>query len=163
MQKENSDALLSLAIVLAHSGRPDEAEQTLASATRRFPDNYYMYYFQGKLLLQFANSDAGRSDLRESAKRSLQRSIQLNPEYADSYYQLSNAYMASAPKLAEQALHKCLQLDPNHIPAQYSLARLYVRTGRKAEGEALLARFKTQQRSEELQQQKQLRIEVAQN
>jgi protein O-GlcNAc transferase len=163
MQKENSDALLSLAIVLAHSGRPDEAEQTLAGAIRQFPDNYYMYYFQGKLLLQFANTDAGRIDLRESAKRSLERSIQLNPEYADSYYQLSDAYMASAPKLAEQALHKCLLLDPNHIPAQYSLARLYVRTGRKAEGEALLARFKTQQRSEELQQQKQLRIEVAQN
>jgi tetratricopeptide (TPR) repeat protein len=163
MQKENSDALLSLAVVLAHSGRPDEAEQTLASAIRQFPDNYYMYYFQGKLLLQFANTDAGRTDLRESAKRSLERSIQLNPEYADSYYQLADAYMPRAPKLSEQALNKCLQLDPNHIPARYSLARLYVHTGRKAKGEALLARFKTQQRSEELQQQKQLRIEVAQN
>jgi hypothetical protein len=56
-----------------------------------------------------------------------------------------------------------LKLDPNHIPAQYSLARLYVRTGRKEEGQALLERMKTQQRSEELQQQKQVRIEVAQN
>ncbi len=163
LQKDNSIALLSIAVVEAHSGRPEEAEKTLASAIQQFPDNYYMYYFQGKLLLNFVNSSAAADDLRESAKRSLEKAIQLNPDYADSYYQLSNVYLTSAPTLAERALHKCLQLDPSHIPAQYSLARLYVRTGRKAQGEALLARFKTQQRSEELQQQKQLRIEVATN
>jgi tetratricopeptide (TPR) repeat protein len=163
LQKDNSIALLSIAVVQAHNGRPDEAKQTLANAIRQFPDNYYMYYFQGKLLLNFANSNAAAADLRASAERSLEKAIQLNPEYADSYYQLSSVYLTSAPTLAEQALHKCLQLDPNHLPAQYSLARLYVRTGRKAQGEALLARFKTQQRTEELQQQKQLRIEVATN
>jgi tetratricopeptide (TPR) repeat protein len=163
LQKDNSVALLSIAVVQAHGGRPEEAEKTLASAIRQFPDNYYMYYFQGKLLLNFVNSNSATDDLRESAKRSLEKAIQLNPEYADSYYQLSNVYLTSAPTLAERALHKCLQLDPNHIPAQYSLARLYVRTGRKAQGEALLARFKTQQRSDEMQQQKQLRIEVATN
>jgi tetratricopeptide (TPR) repeat protein len=158
MQKDNSIALLSLAVVLAHSGRADMAEKTLAAAIRQFPDNYYMYYFQGKLLLQF-----GRGDLRDSARRSLEKSIRLNPDYADSYYQLSLLYMTTLPKRAEDALQKCLNLDPNNLPAQYSLARLYIRTGRKAEGQALLARFKTQQRSEELQQQKQLRIDVAQD
>jgi thioredoxin-like negative regulator of GroEL len=64
--------------------------------------------------------------------------------------------------LSEQALQKCLQLNPSHLPAQYSLARLYLRTGRKEQGQALLASFKTQQRSEELQQEKQLRIDIAQ-
>lgn len=163
MQKDNSDALLSLAVVQAHSGRPDVAEQTLEGAIRQYPDNYYMYYFEAKVLLQFTNTSTGRADLHQSARRSLEKSIALNPEYADSYYLLSDVYMANSPRLAEQALHKCLQLDPNHVPAQYSLARLYVRTRRKAEGEELLARLKTQQRAEELQQQKQLRIEVATN
>jgi tetratricopeptide (TPR) repeat protein len=163
MQKDNGIALLSLAVVQAHGGKPDQAEQTLDDAIRQSPDNYYMYYFRAKLLLQFANAHADRADLRDSARRSLEKAIQLNPEYADSYYQLSGMYLTSAPKLAEQALRKCLQVDPNHIPAQYSLARLYVRTGRKTQGQALLARFKTQQRSDELQLQKQLRIEVAQN
>ncbi len=161
MQKDNGVALLSLAVVQAHSGRPDTAEQTLANAIRQFPDNYYMHYFRGKLLLQLPN--AAGAGQQESARRSLEKSIELNPEYADAYYQLSNVYTATAPKLAEQALHKCLQLDPNHVPAQYSLARLYVRTGRKSEGEALFAHLKTQQRAEELQQQKQLRIEIAAN
>src|SRR5260370_41592964 len=163
MQRDNSVALLSLAVVLARGGRADEAERTLAQAIRRFPDNYYMYYFQGKLLLQFAANEASMGELGETAKHSLEQSIRLNPGYADSYYQLSNLYLETAPKLAEHALQKCLKLDPNHIPAEYSLARLYLRTGRKAEGQAMLARFKTQQRSEELQQQKQLRIDVAQN
>jgi tetratricopeptide (TPR) repeat protein len=163
MRKDNSIALLSLAVTLAHGGRADESEQILDRAIQQFPDNYYMYYFQGKLLQQFAANATGKSELRESAKRSLQQSIRINPSYADSYYQLSNLYLESNPKLAEQTLQKCLKLDPNHIPAEYSLARLYIRTGRKAEGQSLLARFKTQQRSEELQQQKQLRIDVAQN
>ena len=52
--------MLSLAVVQAHSGKPDEAEQTLATAIRQFPDNYYMHYFQGKLLMQVRNWQAWR-------------------------------------------------------------------------------------------------------
>ncbi len=163
MQEENSVAMLSLAVVQAHGGKPDEAEQTLATAIRQFPDNYYMYYFQGKLLMQFGNAKPGGADMKDAARRSFEESIRLNPDYADSYYQLSDLYLADSPKLAEQALQKCLKLDPHHIPAQYSLARLYLRTGRKKQGETLLAHFKVQQRSEALQQQRQLRIDVAQN
>ncbi len=162
MQKDNSIALLSLAVVQAHSGRTDEAEQTLTTAIRRFPDNYYMYYFRGRLLSQFAGAGSSKSDLREGARRSLEESIRLNPTYADSYYQLSELYLPTESNLSEQALQKCLRLNPSHLPAQYSLARLYLRTGRKEQGQALLASFKTEQRSEELQQEKQLRIDIAQ-
>ena len=163
MEKDNSVALVSLAVVQAHGGKPDEAEETLATAIRQFPGNYYMHYFYGKLLLQVGNSKTDVGERREMAQRSLERAIQLNPKYADSYYQASQAYMETSSKLAEQALQKCLQLDPAHIPAQYALARLFVRTGRRAESEALFTRLKGQQRAEELQQQRQLRIEIAQN
>jgi predicted Zn-dependent protease len=162
MQKDNSIALVSLAVVQAHSGRPNEAEDTLANAVRQFPDNYYMYYFRGRLLSQFAGTDSSKSELREGAKRSLEESIRLNPTYADSYYQLSELYLPAESKLSEQALQKCLQLDPTHLAAKYSLARLYLRTGRKEQGQALLATFKAQQRAEELQQDKQLRIDIQQ-
>jgi tetratricopeptide (TPR) repeat protein len=163
MQKDNSVALASLAVVQAHGGNPDEAEETLAAAIQQFPDDYYMHYFRGKLLLQVANPRMDTAERRDLARRSLEKAIQLNPKYADAYYQLSDVYMDTSPKLAEQALHKCLQLDPAHIPAQYALARLFARTGRRAEGQTLFARLKGQQRAEESQQQKQLRIEVAQN
>ena len=163
MQKDNSVAMQSLAVVQAHGGKPDEAEQTLAIAIQQFPDNYYMYYFQGKLLMQFGTAKPGGADPKDEARRSFEESIRLNPDYADSYYQLSELYIADSPKLAEQALQKCLKLDPDHIPAQYALARLYLRTGREKQGQALLAHFKAQQRSEELQGQRQLRIDVAQD
>lgn len=162
MQKNNGIARLSLAVVLAHSGRTDEAEQTLSEAIRLFPDNYYMYYFRAKLLAQFASDRSDSEALKQKAKRSLEQSIRLKPDYPDAHYQLAELYSQDSPKLAEQQLGECLKLDPHHLPAQYSLARLYLRTGRKAEGKALLAKFKAQQRSEELQQQRQLRIDVAQ-
>ena len=163
LQKDNSIALLSLAVVLAHEGKIDEAEQILTTSIQKFPNNYYMYYFQGKLLLQFGNHSLSNEDLRKLALRSLEQSIKLNPNYADAYYQLSEVYLVTSPKLAEQTLKKCLQLDPKYIPAQYSLARLYLRTGRKAEGKTLLDRLKTQQLSEDQQQQKRLLIVAAQH
>lgn len=163
MQKDNSIALASLAVVQAHGGRLNEAERTLADAIKQFPDDYYMYYFRAKLLLQSGDNQPDGTDRRERARNSLEKAIQLNPEYADAYYQLSGIYADTSVKDAEQALQKCLQLDPTHIPAEYALARLYVRTGRKAEAAALFARLKGQQRTEELEQQKQLRIEVAHN
>lgn len=163
LSAENSIALLSLAVVYAHEGKVSSAEQTLADAIARFPGNYYMHYFRGKLLLGFPDGSADRDSLRNLAQTSLEASIRLNPEYADSYYQLSTILTDDSPKAAEAALNKCLKLDPNHIPAKYALARLYIRTGRKAEGQALMETLKSQQRTEELQQQKQLLIEVAQN
>lgn len=163
LSPDNSIALLSLAVVYAHESKIDLAQQTLADAITRFPDNYYMQYFRGKLLLQFSNNNDENNHLRNIAQTSLETAIRLNPEYADSYYQLSTLFTDSSPKAAEAALNQCLKLNPQHIPAQYALARLYIRTGKKAEGQALIDKMKTQQRTEELQQQKQLRIEVAQN
>src|ERR1017187_456860 len=161
IQKDNSIALLSLAVVQAHSGRLAEAEQTLENAVRQSPDNYYMYYFRGTLLSKLASTNSNEAGLKDAAIRSLQQAIRLNPDYADSYYQISELYKPTAPTLAEQSLQKCLRLNPRHSPAEYSLARLYLRNGKTAEGQALLARFKTQQRAEEMQQQKQLLIEAA--
>lgn len=163
MQKDNSVALLSLAVVQAQSGRPDEAEKTLTSSLRRFPDNFYMHYLRGKFLLEFPNASPRGVDYLEPARHSLEKAVQLNPKYADAYFQLSSVYMSTSPRLAEQALRKCLQLDPDSIAAQYALGLLLARTGRRTEGAALLARLKSEQRANDQQQQKRLLIEIANN
>jgi predicted Zn-dependent protease len=157
MQKDNSTALVCLAVVLSLNNDKDGAEHILADVIRRFPDNYYIYYLRGKFLQEF------RTDSEESARGSFEEAVRLNPNHADSYYQLSRTYLTTSPQRAEQALEKCLKLDPNHLPAKFALARLYLQTGRKAEGQALLARFITQQQSEDLQQQKRLLIVAAPN
>jgi tetratricopeptide (TPR) repeat protein len=162
LQQDNSIALLSLAVVLTHAGNVPEAEKTLASAITQFPQNHYMHYYRGKLLMQMAGGSADTEKLKAQAIKEFNQSVRYNPSHADSYYQLATLYSTALPNLEEDALLKCLKLDAHHPAAEYALARLYLRTGRKTKGEALLTQFKADQRSTEIQQEKQLRIDVAQ-
>jgi tetratricopeptide (TPR) repeat protein len=162
LRKDNSVALLSLAIVQTHGGALEDAEATLTAALDEFPDNYYMYYHLGKILLQLQEGRADDPGLEAKAKHAFQQAIRFNPSYADSYYQLSKLYLRESTKLAEQNLVTCLRLDPHHGPAEYTLARLYLSTGRRAAGQALIDRFESQQQAEKLKEQQKPRIESAQ-
>jgi tetratricopeptide (TPR) repeat protein len=155
LQKDNSVALLSLAIVQAHSGELRKAEATLCLALQKFPNNYYMHYQLGKIFVQEGNPSL--------AKHAFQQAIRCNPSFADSYYQLSKLYMRESTKLAEQNLIKCLQLDPNHSPAEYTLARLYLSTGRRVAGQALIYRFEQQRQTDKEKESQKPGIELAQN
>lgn len=160
-QAENSLATLSLAVVLTHADRLEEADRLLAQGTQRYPQDASMHYFRGKLLLQLASASNGGDNLRTRARQEFTEALQFNPAHADAWYQLATLYSPDEQPQAEAALHRCLKLNPDHAPAQYALARLYVRNGKRAEGEAMLARYKADQRAAELQQNKQLRIDVA--
>jgi tetratricopeptide (TPR) repeat protein len=162
LQQDNSVALLSLAVVLTHAGNLPEAEKTLAGAISKFPQNYYMHYYRGKLLTQMASGSSNVEKLKARAIQEFTQSVRYNPSHPDSYYQLATLYSTARPDLEEGALLKCLALDAHHSAAEYALARLSIRTGRRMKGQALLAEFKAQQRTTELQQEKQLRIDVAQ-
>lgn len=163
LQKDNSVALLSLAIVQTHAGQLQDAEATLTSALENFPDNYYMHYHLGKILVQLQESNPSDATLNIKAKHAFQQAIRCNPSYADSYYQLAKLYLRDSPKLAEQNLVKCLRLDSNHAPAEYTLARLYLSTGRQTAGQALVDRFERQQKEDKLKESQKPRIESAQN
>jgi tetratricopeptide (TPR) repeat protein len=162
LQKDNSVALLSLAIVQTHGGQLEEAQATLTAAIKKFPDIYYMHYHLGKILVQLQEGRSADPGLEAKAKHAFQQAIRFNPSYADSYYQLSKLYLRESPKLAEHNLVTCLRLDPNHAPAEYTLARLYLSTGRRAAGQALIDRFESQQQAEKLKEQQKPRIESAQ-
>lgn len=161
-QAEKSLALLSLGVVLTHANRLDEADQVFAAAVEQYPHNARIHYFRGKLLLQLASSKPDTDAIRDNAMQEFMQATRYDATHADSWYQLASLYPKGEQDQAELALTRCLKLDPHHAPAQYALARLYIRTGRKAEGEAMLARYKAQQRTAEMQQNKQLRIDVAQ-
>jgi tetratricopeptide (TPR) repeat protein len=162
LQKDNSVALLSLAIVETHAGQLQDAETTLISGIASFPENYYMHYQLGKILVQLQEGDPADAALGAKAKHAFQQAIRFNPSYADSYYQLSKLYLKEFPKLAEQNLLTCLRLDPNHAPAEYTLARLYLSTGRREAGQAWIDRFESQQQAAKLKEQQKPRIESAQ-
>jgi tetratricopeptide (TPR) repeat protein len=162
LQKDNSIAVLSLAIVQADDAQWQDAESTLTAALRDFPNNYYMHYELGKVLVQIQEGAPADPQIRSKAKHAFREAIRCNPSFADSYYQLSKLYSRVAPKLAEQNLATCLRLDPNHAPAEYALARLYINSGRRAEGQAMIDRFESQQRAAKLKEQSRPRIEATQ-
>jgi len=162
LQKDNSVALLSLAIVETHAGQLEDAGATLSSALESFPDNYYMHYHLGKILVQLEEANPADAGLAARAKHAFEQAIRFNPSYADSYYQLSKLYLKESPKLAEQNLLTCLRLDPNHAPAEYTLARLYLSTGRREAGQKWIDRFESQQQDAKLKEQQKPRIESAQ-
>jgi hypothetical protein len=56
----------------------------------------------------------------------------------------------------------CLRVDPNHVGAEYTLGRLYMKSGRKAEGQALIDKFESQQEAEKVKEQSRPRIRAAQ-
>jgi len=142
-QKDNSLALLCLAIVQTHAGHLHEAETTLTAAIREFPANYYMHYHLGIVLVEIQGGLPPDPQIQAKAKHAFREAIRLNPSFADSYYQLAKLYSEQSPKLAEQNLVACLRADPNHAPAEYKLARLYLSTGRQAEAQVLIDRFES--------------------
>jgi len=148
LRKDNSVALLSLAIVQTHAGQLEEARATLTRALQDFPDNFYMHYHMGKLLVQMQETSPSDLSLQEKAARSFEQAIQLEPTYADSYYQLGKLLRQKSPRVAEQNLLACLRIDPNHASAEYTLARLYLSSGRQAAGQRLIDRFEAQQQAE---------------
>jgi tetratricopeptide (TPR) repeat protein len=140
-QKDNSLALLCLSIVQTHAGKLQDAEATLTSALRQFPNNYYMHYHLGIVLVEIQGGMPPNPELQTRAEHAFREAIRLNPAFADSYYQLAKLYSDKSPKLEEQNLVACLRADPNHASAEYKLARLYLSTGRQAQAQALIDRF----------------------
>jgi tetratricopeptide (TPR) repeat protein len=168
LQKDNSVALLSLAIVQTHASQYEEAESTLHAALRDFPDNYYMHYQLGKVLVQIQEAgkqEAGKDDptIPARTQQAFKQAIRLNPGFADSYYQLAKLTLRETPAVAERNLVTCLRLDPDHAPAEYMLARLYLSTGRRAAGQTMIDRFEKLQQAAKLKEQQEPRINPAQN
>lgn len=145
LRSDNSEALLSLGIVQANANELKPAAITLRSAIKKFPDNFYMRYWLGYVLVQTDDGGVANPALESEAEQAFRAAIRLKPAFADSYYQLSRLYAHSNEKMAEQSLVACLRADPNYGPAQYALAQLYLKTGRSAEGHKLYAQFKKQQ------------------
>jgi tetratricopeptide (TPR) repeat protein len=162
LQDDNEVALLSLAIVQSHAEKLQDSVETLTAAIQKYPDNFYMHYHLGVVLMQIEQRDAANEAMSRQAERAFRDAIKLNPSFSDSYYQLSKVYMSKSPKLAEENLVACLRVDPNHVGAEYTLGRLYMKSGRKAEGQALIDKFESQQEAEKVKEQSRPRIRAAQ-
>lgn len=159
---ENSEAIMGLAVIQDHAHQIHNAIQTLNSGLMRFPDNYYMNYYLGKLFVQVWERQRANSNVAAKARQALKRAIQVKPAFAPSYFELAKLYVEANPKLAEQYLLMCLKLDPKYSPAEYELGRLYVKLGRRRDGEKLIYEFIAQEQANKLKEKREARVDLIQ-
>jgi|SRR5579875_587950 len=162
LKDENSEAIMGLAIIQDHAHQIQDAIQTLNSGLTRFPENYYMNYYLGRLFVQVWERQRANSNAAAKARQTLERAIQIKPAFAPSYFELAKLYVDANPKLAEQNLLKCLKLDPKYSPAEYELGRLYVKMGRRRDGEKLIYEFIAQEQADKLREKREARVDLIQ-
>ncbi len=63
-----------------------------------------MHYHLGKLLVQMQEASPAKIGLQEKAAGSFEQAIQLEPTYADSYYQLGKLLRQRSPRYLPQKL-----------------------------------------------------------
>ncbi|PYU91447.1 MAG: hypothetical protein DMG25_14710 [Acidobacteria bacterium] len=144
-QTDHRHALIGLAVSEVYEGQAAEAVRTLAVGVKEFPNDFYIYYFYGLALRKLTGLpriDATAVD--QQARRALERSIQLNPGFADSYFLLGKLYIEKDPELAAKNFEIALRINPQHVAAKYQLGRLYISIGKQKEGQNLLSQANEQ-------------------
>lgn len=129
LQRDNSLAMLGLAIAQEHARQFDLALQTLAAGVRQFPTDAHMYYFQGVALTGLAKTHGMSPHYVAPAKVAFHQAIRLDPSFADSYCELAKLASPQDPSGAIRLFRQCLSREPGDYFAEYQLGRLYLREG----------------------------------
>lgn len=143
--EDSPNVLLSLIQFYLINEMNEEAMEYIAIAKAEDPDNYRLYWAEGVILMNEENYD--------DAITALERSIELEPEFFDTHYNMGvcyynkgvnmvlvandimdnakyNAAMEEANKVFANAIpymEKALELDPVHVGTLTSLKELYYR------------------------------------
>jgi tetratricopeptide (TPR) repeat protein len=143
LQADHRLALGGLAITQLYGGEMDEAIVLLQEGVNRFPNDFYLHYLYAYALQnpsRAASVHATEDQL--TIRRVLEKAIQLNPNFADSYYRLGKSYFPTDVQKAIVHFETALRLDSNHVSAKYQLAGLYLKLGRDEEGARLMEEIK---------------------
>jgi tetratricopeptide (TPR) repeat protein len=127
------DAELPLYVLaLAAEATAEQIDATLPLVTayqQRHPGAFWPYYFLGKMTYQQGLKNGQGEDF-ERALKLLTTSLQKNPDYAESHYELGNVYSKLERwKDAIQEYEDAIKLKPDLSEAHYRLSQAYRRTG----------------------------------
>ena len=138
LREDHQLALAGLAATQVFGGETREAVRTLEAAVQKFPDDFYLHYLYGYALEASLAASDDKAAISAKAKQALRKAIELNPDFADSYYRLGKLHVDAEPAEAIQSFETALRLDPADHSSMYQLARLYMKTGRQQEGRRLM-------------------------
>jgi tetratricopeptide (TPR) repeat protein len=123
-----------------------KAEEEIQQALKLGAAGFAPQYFHGVFLLQQGRMD---KEAAEDAKKSLEKAVQLNPQFAPGFEGLSQAY-ARFPELQKEAVNtaiKAVQLDPGQHVYAMNLTYLLMNSGRYAEARTMAQRLLAAARS----------------
>jgi len=118
----------------------EDANKEIVEAIRLGATGFAPQYFHGVLLMQRSSLSG---EAAEEAKNSLEKAVQLNPQFAPAYEGLSQAYSRS-PETQKQAVNaaiKAAQLDPGQLSYSINLAYLLLNSSRFAEARIMAQRI----------------------
>ncbi len=115
--------------------RTDEVQSLVAAYSQHHPEQSWPYYYLGQLAAQGGKTPV-RAEEIEKAEGLLKKSIALDPNYAESYYQLGAVYskLARWPD-AVREYRKAIDLKPSLAEAHYRLAEAYRHLGDSTEAD----------------------------
>ena len=148
LEQDHQLALAGLASTLTNGGEIEQALEILRAGTERFPDDFYLHYLRGYALQASLPSAEDKAAVSAKAATALERSVELNPNHADSHHWLGKIYADSDPQKAVQSFETALRLDPSHRTSKYLLARLYLKLGKREEGRRLMAEVRQAKRNQ---------------
>jgi len=130
------------ALAYAHfrKGQLEEADKDIEEAINLGAKGFAPQYFHGIFLMR--KGSLAKESIEE-AKLSLEKAVQLNPQYAPAYEGLSQAYsrQPSSQKEAVSAAIKAVQLDPGQLTYAFNLTYMLINSGRFSEARTLAQRI----------------------
>lgn len=118
----------------------EEADKEIMEAIRLGATGFAPAYFHGVLLMRKGGFS---EESLEAARQSLEKAVQLNPQFAPAYQQLSQAY-ARSPETQKEAMStaiKAVQLDPGQLFYAVNLAYLLLNNSRFEEARTMAQRI----------------------
>ncbi len=125
----NRSAYLALATLFASGNRSKDALDLISAALRRLPEDPFLHYLNGGLLLNLEDaSEAGYV----AAEASLRTALRLNPYHAGTHYLLGRIALRQGDLDSARAhLEKAVAFDPAHAAAYFQLGSVLRRQGHR--------------------------------
>lgn len=141
------EAHLALGALALREGRLDAAEARLREACRLSAGEFLPPFLLAECLLRKGAPEGERG---REVSALLDRSIQLNPDYAPAHHLLSFHHLAEGkePAKAVATALKALQLDPGNLGYFHTLVEAYLGFGRRDLAEQAVRRMETMARTE---------------
>src|SRR5262249_50218343 len=115
----------------------EEARKLLEGYPQPF-NHYHSYFLNAEILRRLGAAAPGPQETR--VQQLLEKSIQLNPDFAPARASLGRIYASQQrPARAVEQFEAAIRLAPDDKKAHYELAQLYQRTGHPEKASQLLA------------------------